>query len=145
MATRGVNQATVLGYVGKDPELGKTNKDRSVVNLPIATKEVWKDKDDNKQSRTDWHHATFYGKSAEIIDQYVKKGDQLFIQGRMHTRSWTDKDNIKRYTMEITVTDFQLIWSSPAGEKPEDAESPEDTQPQPDPQEQEATHNIPES
>lgn len=116
MATRGVNLATVLGRVGRDPEMRKTKNDTSVVNLSIATKEIYKDKQKVEHEDTDWHNAVFYDKLADIVHQYVAKGDRIFIQGRMKTRQWTDQNDIKRWTTEIIVTKLELLGTPKATE-----------------------------
>ncbi len=113
MATRGVNHVTILGRLGDDPELRKTNNDVSVCNLSVATSETWKDKNDKDQEETEWHRLVFFRKLADIACQYCKKGDQIFVEGKLKTRSWEDRETGKKqYSTEIIVNNLQLLGNS---------------------------------
>ena len=92
MAKRGVNKVILMGNVGQDPELRSMPNGDQVANLTIATSEVWNDKNTGeKKEQTEWHRVTFWRKPAEIIGQYVKKGDKLYVEGKLQTRKWTDQ------------------------------------------------------
>jgi single-strand DNA-binding protein len=112
-------QVTLLGNVGKDPEVKYTANGNAIANLSIATSRKWKDKDGERHEETEWHRVTFFGRQAEVIGEYVQKGNPLFVTGYLKTRKWQDKDGIDRYTTEIIAENFQLLarndgWSEPA-------------------------------
>jgi single-strand DNA-binding protein len=107
---RGVNKAIVLGYLGKDPETKHLPDGRAVTNFSIATSETWKDKQTGDQKeQTEWHNITVYGKLAEIAGQYLKKGSAAYIEGKIRTRKWQDKEGKDRYTTEIVANELQMI------------------------------------
>lgn len=100
---RGINKVILVGNVGGDPEVRYLPNGNAVANLTLATSDSWKDKATGQmQERTEWHRVSFFGKIAEIVGQYVKKGSKLYIEGRLQTREW-EKDGVKRYTTEIVV------------------------------------------
>jgi single-strand DNA-binding protein len=104
------NQATILGRLGKDPEARTMPNGRAVCNFSLATSERWKDKDSGEQKeKTEWHNCTAYARVGEIVAEYVKKGDLLFVQGSLQTRKWQDKEGKDRYTTEINVRDIKLM------------------------------------
>jgi len=104
-----VNKVIVLGRLGQDPELKYTPSGAAVCNFTLATSESWQGKDGQKQERTEWHRVVVWGKLAELCNQYLAKGRQAFVEGRLQTRSWDDKDGNKRYTTEINATTVQFI------------------------------------
>lgn len=105
-----VNRVIVLGNVGRDPEIRYTPNGNAVCNVSIATSRSWKNKQSGeKQEETEWHRAVFYDKLAEIVGEYVKQGHPLFVEGRLKTRKWTDKDGVEKYTTEIVVENMQLL------------------------------------
>ena len=107
---KSVNKVILLGNVGKDPEVKFLPSGSAVANFSIATSERFKDKGGEFQDRTEWHNITAYGKLAEIIRDYVKKGSKLYVEGRLTTRSWDDKDSGKKvYRTEIVVNDLSLL------------------------------------
>lgn len=101
----GLNKVEIIGRLGNDPEVRNMPNGDPVCNMSIATSETWKDAQGNKQERTEWHRVTIFGKVAEIAGQYLRKGSQCYISGKLQTREW-EKDGIKRYTTEIVVTGF---------------------------------------
>jgi len=103
-----LNQCNFIGNVGKIESRYLSNGDQ-VVNLSLACNEHFKDKNGEKQERTEWINATIYGKLAEIADKYVTKGKQIYISGRMQTRKWTDKNGVERYTTDIIATDMKML------------------------------------
>jgi single-strand DNA-binding protein len=98
-----VNKVILLGNLGQDPELRNTNGGQSVASLRLATTNKYKDKDGNLQESTEWHQVVVWGKQAETVNQYCKKGKQLYIEGRLQTRKWQDKTGADRYSTEIVA------------------------------------------
>lgn len=116
MAQRGVNKVILIGNIGQDPEIRNTPSGVTVASLSLATSESWKGQDGEKQERTEWHRLVAYRKLAEIIGEYVKKGAKLYIEGKLQTRKWQDKDGQDRYTTEIIVDEMQMLDSRGAGQ-----------------------------
>ncbi len=109
---RGLNKAMLIGHLGNDPEMRVTASGQSVVNFTLATNESFRDSSGNMQDRTEWHRIVAWGKLAEICNQYLKKGRQVYVEGRLQTRSWDDnKTGEKRYTTEIICSDMQMLGS----------------------------------
>lgn len=107
-----VNKVILLGRLGNNPEIRYTPNGQAVANFNIATSESWNDKSGQKQERTEWHRIVVWAKLAELCGQYLSKGRQVFIEGRLQTRQWDDKEGNKRYTTEIVATTVQFIGSS---------------------------------
>ena len=105
----GVNKAILVGNLGRDPELRQTPNGQSVVNFTLATSENWTDKSGQRQERTEWHRIVVWGRTAEMCNQYLSKGRTVYIEGRIQTREWEDKDGNKRYTTEINASTVQFI------------------------------------
>jgi len=109
---RGLNKVMLIGHLGNDPERRETTSGQSVVNFTLATSEGFKDSNGNFQERTEWHRIVAWGKLADICSQYLKKGRQVYIEGRLQTRSWDDsKTGEKRYATEIVCTDMHMLGS----------------------------------
>lgn len=109
MASRGVNKVILVGNVGNDPEVRYMPNGNAVANISIATSETWKDKGNGEQQeKTEWHRVVFFNRLAEIVEQYVKKGSKLYIEGRLQTRSY-DKDGQKHYSTEIVASEMQML------------------------------------
>jgi len=106
-----INKVILIGNLGKDPELRYTPQGRAVANFSLATTERWTNKSGEKQERTEWHRIVLWGRQAEVANQYLKKGSPCYIEGRIATRSWEDKDKVKRYTTEIEGLTLQLLGS----------------------------------
>ncbi|MDR4651143.1 MAG: single-stranded DNA-binding protein [Nitrosomonas sp.] len=106
-----VNKVILIGNLGKDPETRYMSNGEAVTNITLATTEVWKDKNGEKQEKTEWHRVTFYRKLAEIAGEYLKKGRPVYVEGRLETRKWTDKNGVDRYTTEIIATDMKMLGS----------------------------------
>jgi len=119
--SKGVNKAIIVGNVGQDPDTKYTQDGKPIVNLSIATSESWKDQQGQRQERTEWHRVVFYGKLAEIVDSYVKKGSKLYVEGSIHTRKWQDKDGQDRYTTEIKGREMQMLDSRDSAPAPQQA------------------------
>jgi single-strand DNA-binding protein len=106
---RGVNLAILVGHLGRDPEVRK-NATSTITNISLATTESWKDKaTGEKQEKTEWHRIVFFGRLAEIAGEYLKKGSQVYIEGRLQTRKWQDKEGKDRYTTEIVANEMQML------------------------------------
>ena len=139
MASRGVNKVILVGNVGNDPEVRYMPNGNAVANVSLATSETWKDKNTgDQQEKTEWHRVVFFNRLAEIVEQYVKKGSKLYIEGRLQTRSW-EQDGVKRYTTEIVVDmngTLQLLGGKPDSQqtqpRQQQAKRPQQTQRQPD-------------
>ena len=107
---RGLNKVMLIGNLGADPEVRYTAGGSAVANIRLATAEAWRDRESGEQQeRTEWHRVVFFGKLAEIVEQYVKKGSQLYVEGRIQTRKWQDKDGNERYSTEIVASDMQML------------------------------------
>lgn len=111
MASRGVNKVIVVGNLGNDPEVRYMPNGNAVANLSIATSESWKDQQGQQQERTEWHRVTMYRRLAEIAGEYLKKGSQVFIEGKLQTRKWQDQKGDDRYTTEIIADNMQMMGS----------------------------------
>jgi single-strand DNA-binding protein len=136
---RGINKVILVGNLGKDPEVRYSPSGSAMANVTIATSDSWKDKQTGeKQERTEWHRVVFFNRLAEIVGEYLKKGSQVYIEGRLQTRKWQGQDGQDRYTTEIVANEMQMLggrgggggggeWSSskpqdsaPAGAPPQD-------------------------
>ncbi len=104
-----VNKVILVGRLGRDPETRFTSGGQAVANFSLATDSSYKDKNGERQKRTEWHKLVVWGKQAEIAQQYLKKGSQVYVEGRLQTREWQDKEGQKRQTTEIVVTDFRML------------------------------------
>jgi single-strand DNA-binding protein len=104
-----VNRVILIGNLGKDPETRYMSNGEAVTNITLATTDTWKDKNGEKQEKTEWHNVTFYRKLAEIAGEYLKKGRSVYIEGRLETRKWTDKEGVERYTTGIIATDMKML------------------------------------
>ena len=105
----GVNKAILIGNLGADPEVRFTPGGQAVANFRIATSESWNDKNGQKQERTEWHRIVVWGKLAELCGEYLKKGRQCFVEGRLQTREWTDKEGKKNYTTEVVAKEVTFL------------------------------------
>jgi len=120
-----VNKVILVGNLGKDPETRYMTSGEAVTNIRLATTDTWKDKAGEKQERTEWHSIVFYGRQAEIAGEYLKKGRQIYVEGRLQTRKWQDKEGQDRYTTEIVADRMQMLGNreggggAPMGEPPE--------------------------
>ena len=106
-----VNKVILVGNLGRDPETRYMPDGGAITNISIATTENWKDKNGDKQEKTEWHRVAFFGKLAEIAGEYLKKGSQVYVEGRLQTRKWQDKDGQDKYTTEIVANAMQMLGS----------------------------------
>lgn len=104
-----VNKVILIGNLGADPEVRYLPSGDAVTNIRLATSETWKDKNGEKQERTEWHRVAFFGKLAEIAGEYLKKGSQVYVEGSLRTRKWQDKEGQDRYTTEIVAERMQML------------------------------------
>src|SRR5437870_9558756 len=121
-----VNKVILIGNLGRDPETRYMPDGGAITNISIATTDKWKDKSGEKQERTEWHRVAFFGKLAEIAGEYLKKGSQVYVEGRLQTRKWQDKEGQDKYTTEIIADRMQMLGSragSGGGDAPERATS----------------------
>ena len=107
---RGVNKVILVGHLGQDPDVRAMPSGSSVANLSLATNEQWRDKNTGEQQeRTEWHRLALFGRLAEIAGQYLRKGAQVYVEGRLRTRKWQDRDGHDRYSTEIVVNEMQML------------------------------------
>ena len=112
-----LNKAILIGNLGKDPETRFMPNGDAVCNFSIATTESYKDKNGDKQDKTEWHNITIYRKLAEIAGQYLKKGSQVYLEGKIQTRKWQDKEGNDRYTTEIVCDEMKMLGGKPEGQQ----------------------------
>ena len=109
---RGINKVILVGNLGRDPEVRYSPNGSAVANVTLATSESWKDKNSGeKVEKTEWHRVVFFGRLAEIAGEYLKKGSQIYVEGRLQTRKWQDKEGHDRYTTEIVANEMQTLGS----------------------------------
>jgi single-strand DNA-binding protein len=119
-----INKVILIGNLGRDPETRYLPDGGAVTNVSVATTDVWKDKSGEKQERTEWHRVAFFGRLAEIAGEYLKKGSPVYIEGRLQTRKWQDKDGQDRYTTEIVANEMKMLGSRGGGSEPMAREAP---------------------
>ncbi len=108
----GVNKAIIVGRLGADPEVKTVTSGQTVCRLSVATSENWTDRDGQKQERTEWHRVVVWGRMAEVCGQHLAKGRQVYLEGRLQTRSWEDQQGVKKYTTEIVASTVQFLGST---------------------------------
>ncbi len=131
MQKNSLNKVILIGNLGQDPETRFTPQGTAVANLSVATNESWKDQNGEMQDRTEWHRIVMYGRMAETAGEYMKKGQMVYVEGRLHTREWEDQNQIKRRTTEIRCDNFTMLGkrTDPQGSNPS---SPTDIPSKPD-------------
>lgn len=112
----GINKVILIGNVGKDPEIRHLDSGVAVASFPLATSETYRNKDNQKVTNTEWHNIVVWRGLADVAEKYVKKGNPLYIEGKIRTRSWDDKDGNKRYTTEIVADNMQMLGSKQSNE-----------------------------
>ena len=109
---RGVNKVILIGNLGRDPEVRYSPNGGAIANITLATSEAWKDKNTGEQvEKTEWHRVVFFRRLAEIAGEYLKKGSKVYIEGKLQTRKWQDKDGKDRYTTEVVANEMQMLDS----------------------------------
>ena len=125
-----LNKVLLIGHLGADPESRFTTSGSAVTNFNLATNESWRSNEGDTKEKTEWHRVVLFGKMAETAAEYMKKGQLVFIEGRLQTRSWEDKDKVKRYTTEILCDNFTMLGRKGDGgseeSSPKDAEQDDD-------------------
>ena len=129
MQKNSLNKVILIGNLGQDPEARFTPQGTAVCNLSVATNESWKDQSGEMQDRTEWHRVVMYGRMAETATEYMKKGQMVYVEGRLHTREWEDQNQIKRRTTEIRCDNFTMLGkrsdsSGPPSENPDSSMKP---------------------
>ena len=108
--SRGVNKVIIVGNLGNDPDVKYTQDGRAIANISVATTESWKDKSSGEQqSKTEWHRIVFFNRLAEIVSEYLNKGSQVYVEGKLQTRKWQDQSGADRYTTEIVANEMQML------------------------------------
>ena len=121
---RGINKVILVGNLGADPETRYMPSGGAVTNIRIATSESWKDKNTgDQQERTEWHNIAFFGRLAEVAGEYLRKGSQVYVEGRLRTRKWQDRDGNDRYTTEVIAGEMQMLGGRPGSGAPAKSES----------------------
>ena len=110
-----VNKVILIGRLGKDPETRYMTSGEAVTNATLATSDSWKDKSGEKQEKTEWHNLVFYRRLAEIAGEYLKKGSQIYVEGKLQTRKWQTKEGQDRYTTEIVVNEMTMLGGKSTG------------------------------
>ena len=126
----GVNKAILLGNLGKDPELRRLDDGRAVANFSIATSETYKNKSGEKVTNTEWHNVVLWTPLAEIAESYLKKGSQVYIEGKISNRSYEDKEGVKKYISEVVGRDITLLGRAPESQQQNDSSSTENDNPE---------------
>jgi single-strand DNA-binding protein len=109
-----VNKVLIIGNLGRDPEMRYAASGTAICSLAVATTESWKDKTSGeKKEQTEWHRVVMYGKLAEIAGQYLKKGSSVYLEGKLQTRKWTDKEGVERFTTEIVADEMKMLGGGP--------------------------------
>ncbi len=122
---RGINKVILVGNLGADPETRYMPSGSAVTNIRVATTESWKDKDTgDQQERTEWHSVAFFGRLAEIVAEYLRKGSQVYIEGKLRTRKWQDRDGNDRWSTEVVANEMQMLGSRPGSNAPAQAPAP---------------------
>ena len=125
---RGVNKVTLIGNLGNDPEVRYSGNGSAMANVSLATTMSWRDKDTGEQQeRTEWHRIVFFGRLAEVVGEYLTKGRQIYIEGRLQTRKWEDKEGNERYTTEIVANEMQMLGNrndAPVNQEPASLKEP---------------------
>ncbi len=113
---RGINKVILVGHLGRDPEVRYSPSGAAIANVTIATSEGWKDKQTGEQQeRTEWHRVVFFSRLAEIAGEYLRKGSQVYVEGRLQTRKWQDQNGQDRYTTEIVANEMQMLGGRGGG------------------------------
>ena len=126
-----VNKVILVGSLGRDPEIRYMPNGDAACNLSVATSETWKDKSGEKQERTEWHRISMFGKLAEIAGQYLAKGSSVYLEGKLQTRKWTDKDGVEKYTTEIIADRMQMLGGKEQRQDQEKSKAPSSRQQRP--------------
>jgi len=123
--SKGLNKVQIIGHLGADPDVRSTNNGAHVANISVATTESWSDRESGeRKERTEWHRVVFFGKLAEIVRDYLGKGQQVYVEGRLRTRKWQDQSGNDRYSTEILGDNMQMLGGSPSAGSSAPSSSP---------------------
>ena len=126
MSSRGINRAIIIGNLGQNPEVKYMPNGNAVANVSIATSESWKDKNTGEQvDKTEWHRVVFFRRLAEIVGEYLKKGSKVYVEGKLQTRKWQDKEGKDHWTTEIIANEMQMLDSRGGANANQSAQTPE--------------------
>ena len=114
---RGINKVILVGTLGKDPEVRDSQSGGAITSVSLATNEKWKDKNGEMQERTEWHRVKFFGRLAEIAGEYLKKGGQCYVEGKLRTEKYTDKQGVERYSTDIIADEMMLLGGQGGGDR----------------------------
>ena len=129
----GINKVILIGNLGADPETRAMPSGTSVTNIRVATSETWDNKKTgNQEQHTEWHSVAFFGRLAEVAAQYLRKGSQVYVEGKLRTRKWQDKSGTDRYSTEIIANQMQMLGSRGEREQPKDDAPPQSAEPKAD-------------
>jgi single-strand DNA-binding protein len=131
MASKGVNKVILVGNLGKDPEVRYTQDGKAVASLTLATSESWKDQSGQVQEKTEWHRVSIFGKLAEIAGEYLRKGSQIYIEGKLQTRKWTNKEGQDQYSTDIHLDPFNGVMQMLGGKSDNSSQQGQQRQSQP--------------
>ncbi|MAY84581.1 MAG: single-stranded DNA-binding protein [Flavobacteriales bacterium] len=138
----GVNKVILIGNLGKDPEVRHLESGATVANFPIATTETYKDRNGNRQEQTEWHNIVLWRGLAEIAEKYLKKGNQIYVEGKLRTRSWEDKEGNTRYTTEVVGDNMTMLGGRSDGGSSEGPAATSSRQPAQETQTSQPTHTT---
>lgn len=125
MSSIGINKCIILGRVGNDPEIKYSASGSAIANLSVATSEQWKDKQTGeKKEQTEWHRVVIFGKLAEVAGEYLRKGSQVYIEGQLRTRKWTDSNGVDKYTTEIVIPQMGGVMQMLGGKRDDSGQKP---------------------
>ena len=125
---RGINKAILIGNLGNDPDIRYTASGTAIANISLATAESWRDKNSGEQQeRTEWHRIVFFGRLAEIVGEYLRKGSQIYVEGRIQTRKWQDKEGNDRYSTEVVANEMQMLGGRGGASAPMNTDLPRQT------------------
>ncbi|NRA03075.1 MAG: single-stranded DNA-binding protein [Myxococcales bacterium] len=139
----GLNKVMLIGNLGRDPELRYTQSGQAVANFTLATNENWKNKSGEREERTEWHRLVVWGRQAEVARDYLAKGRQIFVEGRIQTREWEDKEGQKRTTTEVVVNHFVMLGRKDGAEAGRESSGQEDPGPAGPPEPAGGSDDIP--
>ncbi len=141
--SKGINKVILVGHLGADPEVRHAQSGASIANLKIATSESWKDKlTGEKKEVTEWHRVVLFGRLGEIAGEYLRKGSQVYLEGRLQTRKWQDKEGNDRYSTEVVCNEMQMLSGRNGGDKAPSVSSSQQAKPSTQPQPSGAYNNI---
>jgi single-strand DNA-binding protein len=130
---RGINKVILVGNLGNDPEVRYAQSGAAITTISVATSESWKDKEGNQQERTEWHRVKAFGRLAEIMGEYLKKGRQVYIEGSLRTEKYTDKNGVEKYSTDVIADEMQMLGGNPDSGGQREQRDARDTEPNPRP------------